>query len=405
MITKYSAITFLLTAVLLINCSSKKTSKKASSDIPHWLTDYEEVYMENPEKASLHWFKDAKFGMFVHLNLASLCENGKADYILWKEGKAPGRLLDFVGIAKDAYENSVNKDSLLATKYKLENFDADAICQLAVAAQMKYINLTTQHLGRLYNFETKTSEHNSTNAPVGRDLVKELSEACKKHGLALFLYLPPEFAMTTPERRELNLTIIKELLTNYGPIAGIWFDGIGLYYKNTENYSRLNETYRFIKELQTHCLVSFKEGAECGEDFLTPEHFMLPFEYDFQNEGIQERWKIRDERWAKHNAEKWESCNKYKLREVNSVMQICKGRDNLHVPSGWINDESARHLSADEVHYWLTYARFNGANLLMNIGPRPDGSVHPDDVKALTEVGKIIKEKGWPGIVHKIPEK
>ncbi|MCD6354914.1 MAG: alpha-L-fucosidase, partial [Prolixibacteraceae bacterium] len=402
---KVYTIILLLTSILIVGYTSPKTSKKTNGEIPYWLADYKEVYIENPAEASRQWFKEAKFGMFIHLNLASLCENGKADYLLWKEGKAPDRLLDFVGISKDAYENSVNKDSLLATKYKLENFDAEAICKLAVAAKMKYINLTTQHLGRLYNFDTKTSEHKSVNTPCGKDLVKELSEACKKYNLALFLYLPPEFAMTTPERRELNLTIIKELLTNYGPIAGLWFDGIGLYYKNPENYSRLDETFSFIKELQPHCLVSFKEGAKCDEDFLTPEHFMLPFKYDFQNEGIQERWKIRKDRWAKHNAAKWESCSKYKLREVNSVMQICKGRDNLHVPSGWINDESARHLTADEVYYWLTYARFTGSNLLMNTGIRPDGSIHPDDVKAFIGVGRIIQKKGWPKVVHQIPVK
>ena len=51
-------------------------------EIPYWLEDYKKIYKENPREASKAWFRDAKFGLFVHLNLASLCENGKADYLL-----------------------------------------------------------------------------------------------------------------------------------------------------------------------------------------------------------------------------------------------------------------------------------------------------------------------------------
>ena len=109
-------ICLLLLIVVLLSpsCTSKK--KGTGSEIPYWLTDYQSIYTTNPADAARQWFKDAKFGMFIHLNLASLCENGKADYLLWKEGNAPDRLLDFVGIPKGTYKNSANKDSLLATK-------------------------------------------------------------------------------------------------------------------------------------------------------------------------------------------------------------------------------------------------------------------------------------------------
>ncbi len=84
-------------------------------------------------------------------------------------------------------------------------------------------------------------------------------------------------------------------------------------------------------------------------------------------------------------------------------MQECFNRDGVHVPSGWINDDGARHLTAEEVYDWLTYSRYTGSNLLMNIGPRADGSIHPDDIKALTEVGKLIEQRGWPPVVHAVP--
>ncbi|MCK5176018.1 MAG: alpha-L-fucosidase [Planctomycetes bacterium] len=373
-----------------------------SKDIPYWLSEYEDAYKKNPRNAARKWFSETKFGMFVHLALASLCENGKADYVLWEEGLADDRLLKFVGVSRNEYESAENKDQLLFERYLLPEFDAEKICQLAVKAQMKYVNFTTLHLGRCFNFDTKVSSFNSVNAPCNRDLVAEMAAACQKYGLALFLYLSPEYAQDNPDTRQRNLNVIRELLTNYGPIAGIWFDGIGYFYSNPGNYTKLKDTFDYIRSIQPHCLVSFKEGAICAEDFISPEHFMLPFGYDWDTTGRGQQWQMRKDRWDIQNAERWKTCNQYKLREVNTVMQECFNRDAVHVKSGWINDESARHLSADEVYYWLTYARFTGSNLLMNIGPRADGSIHPDDVEALEEVGRIILKKGWPKLHNNV---
>jgi alpha-L-fucosidase len=83
--------------------------------------------------------------------------------------------------------------------------------------------------------------------------------------------------------------------------------------------------------------------------------------------------------------------------EINTTMQECHNRDGVGEPGGWINDEQARHLSAGEVMDLLEKARSLKANLLLNIGPRGDGSIHPADVKALTEVGRRIRNNGFPG--------
>jgi len=175
---------FIFLFILLISITSV-----AQTNIPYWLTDYEELYRKNPREASQAWFKEAKFGMFIHLNLASLCENGKADYNAWRGGEASDRLLEYVGIRRAAYEAAENKDVLLYNKYTLEKFDPDAICKLALKAKMKYITFTTAHLGRCYNFKTSLTDFNSLNAPCGRDLVAEMVAACKKHGLVFFPFL------------------------------------------------------------------------------------------------------------------------------------------------------------------------------------------------------------------------
>ena len=192
---------------LLAQIFAFESCNTPQAEIPYWLTDYETIYLESPREAAHAWFREANFGMFVHLNLASLCENGKADYLLFAEGDAPDRLLDYIGIDRAVYEAASNKDTLLFEKYLLPEFDADAICKLAVAAEMKYITITTQHLGRCFNFDTEYSDFNTMSGPMKRDLVDELSGACKRYNLALFLYLPPEYAVTTEERRERNLNI------------------------------------------------------------------------------------------------------------------------------------------------------------------------------------------------------
>jgi alpha-L-fucosidase len=360
----------LLIIVLLVLICGCSTSSPA---IPSYLNGYENLYAKNPRAASVQCFKDAKFGLFVHYALASLCAEGKAEYLRMVEEKG--------------YDKA-NRE--LFNKYDARKFNADAICDLAIAAKMKYVTFTTQHLGRMYMYDTKVSKFTSPNSAAKRDLVAEMARACQKKGLGLFLYVPPEVARTDGEHIEHNHTVLTELLTNYGPIAGIWFDGIGDYHKEPENYTRLSETYALVRSLQPQCLVSFKEGAIGEEDFITPEHFLLPTPIKWDTKQRQQRWEIRRQRWERKNRTRWEKYFKNMPAEINTVMQECLNRDGVGKPSGWINDESARHLTADEVMFLYEKARSLGANMLLNIGPRGDGSIHPDDKKTLIEIGRRL---------------
>ncbi len=390
-------------ACLLIPLLFNESCKVPSPDVPYWLKDYADIYKKDPEKAARSWFSEAKSGMFIHFNLASLCEYGRDDYQDWSWGKASDRLLKFVGYTRSEYDSAVNKDSLLFLKFSISNFDTEKICRLAVKAKMKYITFTTIHAGGCYNFKTGTTDFNSLNAPCHRDLVADLKKSCEKYNLALFFYVPPDIVKTRPAILKRNQTILRELLTQYGPVAGMWFDGINGFYQHPEDYEKTDSTYLLVRTLQPHCLISFKEGANCDEDFISPEHFMLPFDYSFDTPERLEQWNIHKGRWMKNSAGRWENCFQYKLREICTVMQKCKGRDFTDIGGGWINDERAEHLTADEVYYWLKYSQFTGSNMLMNIGLRADGSIHPDDIKSLEGLGKIIEEKGWPETIHKVP--
>jgi len=368
------------------------------------LRGYEKLYQRDPHAAAVAWFRDAKFGLFVHYALASVLEGGKPEHLKLTAGleeqlelsKLPAsqrKRLD-VDERQIAAIQQVHND--LAARFRAERFDAEAICHLALAAEMRYVNFTTKHLGRLAMYRTETSDFNSVNSPARRDLVAELAKACRKRGLGLFLYVPPETARTDGDFFELNSRILRELLTQYGPLAGIWFDGIGHYHRNSENYTRLSALFALVRQLQPQCLVSFKEGALGEEDFVASEHFLLPTPIQWDTPSRQERWKIRLERWKRQNEPLWAKHFGGKLAEINTTMQECLNRDGVGEPGGWINDDNARHLDADEVVYLLEVARRLNANLLMNIGPRADGSIHPADRQALLEVGRRLREDGFP---------
>ncbi len=362
-------------ALAILTMFTSVTQAKSGRLTPSHLKGYEALYAKEPRAASLKWFKDARFGLFVHYALASLCTDGKAEY---------GRMVEEKGNEK------ANRE--LFDKFDARHFNADAICDLAIAANMKYVTFTTQHLGRMYMYDTKVSDFTSVKSNAARDMVAEMARACHKRGLGLFLYVPPEVARTDDEHIEQNHTILTELLTKYGDIAGIWFDGIGYYHNEPENYTRLSETFALIRSLQPGCLISFKEGAIGQEDYISPEHFLLPTPTKWDTKERQARWDLRLERWERQNRSRWEKYFKNKPAEINTVMQVCFNRDGIGEPSGWINDESARHLTADEVMYLYEKARSLGANMLLNIGPRGDGSIHPEDKKTLTEVGRRLKQ-------------
>ena len=386
-----------LSALLITACA------KQESDIPYWLSDYKALYKKDPTEASRQWFKDAKMGMFVHFTIGSLLEEGSVDYKLWMSGQANEKILNYVGISREDYDRSESKDSLLFTRYEIPEFDAEKICQAAVKAKMKYITFTAHH--QSCNFDARHIPFNSVNAsPSGRDLVAEMMAACKKYNLAPFFYMRNEYKMMQSARKEENRETLKELLTEYGPIAGLWFDG-GVA-RDPERYEGMDEVNYFIKDLQPQCLVTFKLGLySSSEDYLSPEFFMFPFDYKMQTEGQQARFDIRKKRWEEFEKESWEKSNKYKLREICNTMMEAKWRDRDTEHIGWINSVEAKRLSGEDAYFWLTYARYTGSNMLMSIGPQGDGSIHPETEKGLTELGEIIEERGWPEVVHAIPER
>ncbi len=340
--------------------TSSRADTEAIAALPTYLRGYEAQYQKDPRAAAVQWHRDARWGLFVHYALASLRGLTAKDAIESKD-KSSGEWKALKQGTSEEYER-------LRNRFTAEKFDADFITDLALAAEMRYVNFTTRHLGELYMFRTSVSEFSSLNSPAKRDLVAELALQCEKKGLGLFLYCPPDVARTEPQETfDRNCTVIRELLTQYGPIAGIWLDGVGSYYEEPQAYARLNELYALIRSLQPQCLISFKQGTGT-EDFVAPEGLMHT-----------KKDAIAEKAWALNSGKRGDICTN---------MQT--------TPPAWIYLEGCEHINADQVLGLLADAFSQSANLTLNTGPLPDGSIHPGDVSALREAGERIRKHGFP---------
>ena len=353
----------------------------AANEIPVYLEGYEDLFNDDPRAASLQWFKDAQFGMFVHYSIASQLRGGRTEHrqIMAREGT----------IEEPRAPNTIHPvNQRLADNFTAEEFDADAICELALTAGMRYINFTTAHCGGMHMYRTRSSELTSLNSPAKRDLVEEVADACRRHKLGLFLYLLPCRSRTDGDYLDFNRTIIRELLTQYGPVAGIWFDGIGRYLKHTSEYDGLLDTYDMIRSLQPHCLISYKDGATGEEDFISTEHSQPSMSIKWDTPGRQKQWEARVAWWeTSGRRERWEKMFRHHHVEICTIMQECQDRDAAGVElGGWTNEEGTRHLSIDEVRFLVNVVRSFNANLVLNIGLRGDGSIHPDDYHVLSNL-------------------
>ena len=174
-------------------------------------------------------------------------------------------------------------------------------------------------------------------------------------------------------------TQIMELCTQYGPIAGIWFDTVGGVYQYSELFN-IQEIYDMIHQIQPHALVVFKTGANGNEDFITGEREMGSLAPVFKSVGLPK--KVQDA--ADFS---WES-NKEKPAELNIPIQAL----------GWAYHTSSRQRqkSAEEVMELLRYCADMNANLLLNIGPRPDGTILEENIQTLEKVGRQLEKDSFP---------
>lgn len=364
--------------------SSLGSRDSAADQTPAYLKAYGDLYAKDPHKAALAWFKDARYGLFMHYGL----------YSIW------GR-----GAWVQLFEKIPAKEyAKLKQQFTAEKFNADFIADLAVVPGMKYVNITAKHHDGFCLFNTNQTDYNSVKAAAKRDLVGELAKSCEKKGLGLFLYYSiaadwhhpyfctpdagwqysrpayakaqPEYLYKTEKDFELYITYaraqIKELVTQYRP-AGIWFDPAMGFYSQARLFP-MEEIYNDIRSLNPSTLISFKQGATGTEDFAAPER---------KSTSLYEKVKTEHGEEAATLAQKAWQANENKHNETCSTLQ--------HGAWSYEDDSKGKHkhLQVEEVLELIKDARDRDMNLLLNTGPLPNGSLHPKDVATLRKVRQI----------------
>jgi alpha-L-fucosidase len=376
----FIAMKYLINIILSMFTAAFFTGCSQNEKIPSYLKDYKKEYKTSPREANLKWFKNAKYGMFIHYGLYSNLEKG--EWVM---------LRDTIPVS----EYGKLKDMFTADK-----FNSDEITDIAIQAGMKYITITSKHHDGFCLFETKATDFNSLNSPAKRDLIRELYDACEQKELGLFLYYSyaadwhhpyfysrdngwinarpaypepqPEYKFEKDEDFKIYVEYVhdqlKEILTQYPNIAGIWFDPIMGFYSRPDLFP-VDSTYALIRRLSPHALISFKQGANGDEDFVAPERS--------GSAKVGQQFEVAKAVYDK---------NIDKPREICNTLQ----------PNAWgynkIND--GKHKTAEDVINLINEAEKSNSNLLLNVGPKGDGSFPEEDIKALTGAGIILKEKG-----------
>jgi alpha-L-fucosidase len=314
-------------------------------------------------------FQDAKFGMFIHWGVYSVLGDG--------EWVFHNRKL------------TVQQYELLPRFFNPEKFDAKAWVNLAKSAGMKYMTITSRHHDGFAMFDSKLSDWNIVRrTPYGRDPLKMVADECQRQGIKLFFYYSqldwhnPDYyprgktAVDSggwengrPDHGDWNTYLdtymdgqLRELLTNYGPIAGIWFDG--MWDKPNADW-HLAKTYALIHQLQPAALIipNHHQTPKPGEDVQT-------FEKDLpgQNRAGFNTNYVSD---------------RLPLESSNTLNQ-----------SWGFNIGDSRYKSPEEVEEMLVRAAGNNSNLLLNIGPMPNGEIQEEFATRLRTVGEWLSHYG-----------
>jgi alpha-L-fucosidase len=312
--------------------------------------------------AARQWYRDARFGMFVHWGVYSLL--GQGEWVMQNREIPVG-----------AYE-------WLATTFDPVKFDARDWVSLAKAAGVRYITITSRHHDGFSMFATRATRYNIVDwTPFKRDPLQELAAECRRQGIRLFFYYSqldwhhPDYwprgstgrNSGRPESGDWSRYLdfmdaqLAELLTNYGPIGGIWFDGM---WDKPDADWRLPHTYALIHRLQPAALIvpNHHQAPLPGEDVQT-------FEQDLPGANTA-------------------GFNTDQIGQLPLETSLTMNR------SWGFNITDRDYKAPQQLVRYLVEAAGRDANLLLNVGPRPDGTIPPEADERLREVGRWLATYG-----------
>jgi len=326
------------------------------------------------------WYREAKFGMFIHWGPYSLASVEASWPIMTPDLKKRDNITEAEYRA-------------LPSRFNPTRFDPVAWVRLSKAAGQRYLVFTSKHHDGFCMFDSAYTNYKITQTPYGKDIVAQLAEACRRENMPLgFYYSPPDmnhpgFRDTSklardnwagePWRAEWPLYLdymelqLSELLTRYGDVRIIWFDGLG--HQEKYNGARF---LKLIHGLQPASLVNNRIGLPA--DYETPEQFIpksIPtkghrLDFDNRETGVDPGGIPRPEDFRL-----WETC--------------------MTINDTWAyNANDKNYKSTTVLIRSLVEVASKGGNFLLNVGPGPDGTIQPEFEERLRAVGQWLKVNG-----------
>ena len=308
--------------------------------------------------ARMQWWREARFGMFIHWGIYSVPAGtyldrqipGIGEWIMLR-GKIP-----------------VPEYASYASRFNPVKFDADEWVRLAKSAGMRYIVITSKHHDGFAMFKSQASPYNVVDAtPFKRDVIKEISEACRREGMKLGLYYSQaqdwhhpggaaRYGHWDPSQDgdmdvyidQIAVPQVREILSNYGPIAILWWD-------TPENMNEQRAARLFpLTKLQPGIITNDRLGGGFGGDLSTPEQFIPAT-------GIP--------------GKDWEAC-----MTMNDTWGFKSYDNNWKSPADLIRG--------------LADAASKGGNFLLNVGPTQEGLIPQPSVERLDSIGHWMAKYG-----------
>jgi len=338
------------------------------------------------EGARTAWFQEAKFGMFITWGPYSLVNVIPSWTIMDPNGGMEKAAMPPGGITEEEYV-------ALPKRFNPEKFNADEIVELARLSGQRYITFVIKHHDGFCMYDSLYTNYKITKTPYGKDVTKQLADACHKDGMALaFYYSPPDMnhpafrdtskpAYTNwlgePARPEWPIYLeymrlqLTELLTRYGKIVTLWFDGI---HQQPEKLDG-RRFMKLIQELSPDTLINDRLGVG-GYDFVTPENF-VPNRIPIKGGGQMTRKDPNNSSIPKpDDFQLWESC-----MAINN--------------KNWsYNANDPKFMSAQDIIRTLIECASKGGNLNLGVGPKPDGTIQVELRERLLATGEWLRVNG-----------
>jgi alpha-L-fucosidase len=328
---------------------------------------HEDKTVEQFHRQHLAQWQADKFGMFIHWGLYSIPAG------VWKGEQIPfyaEQIMNHARIPVEEYEQ-------LAGQFNPQQWNAEEVVLLAKKAGMRYIVFTTKHHDGFCMFQTATTNYNVVDAtPYGRDVVRELADACAKHGMKLgFYYSLPDWhfpegiirgqpdttttcrehvnqlysplEIITPALEDYIVAQITELLTNYGEIETVWFD-MGLV--TLAQSRRFRDT---VHKLQPGCLINGRIMNNCGDYYTLTDNSRVVG----MNQWVWDNPASMYSSWGYRSWQRRGEPSEQAERQLNRLMNTIS----------------------------------SGGVFLLNIGPTGDGEVISYEKEVLEQMGEWIE--------------